>query len=89
MNNQKEVIIYSTPSCHYCQMAKAFFQNNGVAYKDFNVASDSEKRQEMIEMTGQMGVPVIKIGDEILVGFSEGKVREMIGDQEEDYKIAA
>lgn len=89
MNNQKEVIIYSTPSCHYCQMAKAFFQNNGVAYKDFNVASDAEKRQEMIEMTGQMGVPVIKIGDEILVGFSEGKVREMIGDQEEEYKMAA
>jgi glutaredoxin-like YruB-family protein len=79
MDNQKEVSIYSTSACHYCQMAKAFFQNNGVAYKDFNVAEDAEKRQEMIEMTGQMGVPVIKIGDEILVGFSEAKVREMIG----------
>ena len=79
MDNQKEVLIYSTPACHYCQMAKAFFQNNGVQYQDFNVAADAEKRQEMIEMTGQMGVPVIKIGDEILVGFSEGKIREMIG----------
>lgn len=90
MNNQKEIIIYSTPSCHYCQMAKAFFQNNQIAYKDYNVAEDAEKRQEMIEMTGQMGVPVIKVGDEILVGFSEGKIREMIGEQGEDeYKMAA
>ncbi len=92
MNDQKEVIIYSTPSCHYCQMAKAFFQNNAVAYKDYNVAEDAEKRQEMIELTGQMGVPVIKIGNEILVGFSEGKVREMIesNDQDEqEYKMAA
>lgn len=77
-NNQKEIIIYSTPTCHYCQMAKAFFQNNNISYQDFNVAENMEKRQEMIEMTGQMGVPVIKIGDEILVGFNEGKIREMI-----------
>lgn len=75
----KEVIIYSTPTCHFCQMAKAFFQNNNVQYTEHNVADDAEKRQEMVEVTGQMGVPVIKIGDEYLVGFNEGKIREMLG----------
>ncbi len=79
MSDSKEIIIYSTPTCHYCQMAKAFFQNNSVTYTEHNVAEDAEKRQEMIELTGQMGVPVIKVGDEILVGFNEGKIREMIG----------
>lgn len=74
----KEVIIYSTPTCHFCQMAKAFFTNNNITYTDLNVAEDAEKRQEMIEVTGQMGVPVIKIGDEYLVGFNEGKIREML-----------
>lgn len=79
MSDLKEVLIYSTPTCHYCQMAKAFFQNNSIKYTDYNVAEDAEKRQEMIELTGQMGVPVIKVGDDILVGFNEGKVKEMVG----------
>ncbi len=79
MSDLKEVLIYSTPTCHYCQMAKSFFQNNGIKYTDYNVAEDAEKRQEMIELTGQMGVPVIKVGDDILVGFNEGKVKEMVG----------
>lgn len=79
MENSKEVIIYSTPTCHYCQMAKAFFKNNNIVFTDYNVAEDADKREEMIEVTGQMGVPVIKVGDEYLVGFNEGKIREMVG----------
>jgi len=79
MENSKEIVIYSTPTCHFCQMAKAFFKSNNVEYTEYNVAEDAEKRQEMIEITGQMGVPVIKVGDDILIGFNEGKVREMVG----------
>lgn len=75
----KSVTIYSTPTCHFCQAAKAFFGENNVEYTDINVAEDAEKRQEMIEMTGQMGVPVIKIGDDVVVGFDEGKVKELLG----------
>ena len=75
----KQVVIYSTPTCHFCQAAKAFFKENNVEYTDLNVAEDQEKRQEMIELTGQMGVPVIKIGEEVLVGFDEGKVKELLG----------
>lgn len=78
MSNTKQVKVYSTPTCHFCQMAKSFFQNNNVEYTEYNVAEDAEKRQEMIEITGQMGVPVIQIGEELLVGFNEGKVREML-----------
>ena len=75
----KEAIIYSTPTCVYCNMAKTFFKANGVAYKDFNVAADLEKRKEMIDKTGQMGVPVIDIGGQVVVGFDEPKIRETLG----------
>jgi len=78
-DNSTSVTIYSTPVCHYCQAAKEFFKENGVEYTDLNVAEDAEKRQEMIEMTGQMGVPVIRIGDDVVIGFDEGKVKELLG----------
>ncbi len=75
----EQVTIYSTPSCHFCHAAKEFFTENNVSFQDFDVASDLEKRKEMIEMTGQMGVPVIKIGDDVVVGFDQGKVKELLG----------
>lgn len=75
----KKVQIYSTPSCVYCNMAKDFFKSNGVNYDEFNVATDLVKRHEMIDKSGQMGVPVIVIGDEIIVGFDESKVADLLG----------
>lgn len=75
----EKAIIYSTPSCHFCHAAKAFFDENNVEYEDINVAEQPDKREEMIEMTGQMGVPVIKIGNEVMVGFDEGKVKQVLG----------
>lgn len=75
----KPVSIYSTPTCVYCNMAKSFFKANGVTYSEFNVASDLDKRKEMIDKTGQMGVPVIDIGGEIIVGFDESKLRSTLG----------
>lgn len=75
----KNVTIYSTPTCHFCHAAKEFFDENKVTYTDYDVASDMEKRSEMIEMTGQMGVPVIRIDDDIIVGFEEDKVKELLG----------
>ncbi len=74
----KTVTIYSTPSCHFCHMAKDYFTENNIAFTDHDVASDLEKRSEMVEMTGQMGVPVIQIGDDIIVGFDEDKVKELL-----------
>ncbi|MAZ29832.1 NrdH-redoxin [bacterium] len=75
----KTVTIYSTPACHFCHAAKDFFTENNVAFTDIDVATDAEKRQEMIEMTGQMGVPVIRIGDDVVVGYDEAKVKELLG----------
>lgn len=76
---QKTVTIYSTPACHFCHAAKEYFTDNNVAFTDIDVAEDQEKRQEMIEMTGQMGVPVIRIDDDVVVGFDESKVKELLG----------
>lgn len=77
MNNT--VTIYSTPVCHFCHAAKDFFAANNVAYTEHDVAADATKRQEMIDMTGQMGVPVIRINDDVVVGFDEGKLKELLG----------
>ncbi len=74
----KKVSIYSTPTCVYCNMAKDFFNENGVKYENFDVASDVAKRKEMMEKSGQLGVPVITVGDELIVGFDEGRLRELL-----------
>ena len=75
---EKTVQIYSTPSCHFCHAAKEFFTAQNVEFTDYDVAADVDKRQEMIEMTGQMGVPVIQIGEDVVVGFDEDKVKELL-----------
>lgn len=75
----KTVSIYSTPVCHFCHLAKDFFAANNIAFTEYDVASDMEKRSEMVDMTGQMGVPVIRIGDDVVVGFDEAKVKELLG----------
>lgn len=76
---QKNVTIYSTPTCHFCHAAKEFFKENNINFTDYDVASDMEKRKEMVEKTGQMGVPVIFIGDEMVVGFDKSKISSMLG----------
>ena len=75
----QNVTIYSTPTCHFCHMAKEFFKENNVAYTEYNVASNLEKRQEMMEKSGQMGVPVIVISEEITIGFDRPKIAKMLG----------
>ncbi len=77
--NMQQVTIYSTPTCHFCHMAKEFFKEKNIAYTEHDVASDLEKRKEMIEKSGQMGVPVIIIGEELTVGFNQPKIVELLG----------
>lgn len=74
----KTVTIYSTPFCHFCQAAKAFFNENSISYTEYDVASDTEKRQEMFDLTSQMGVPVIRVNNDIIIGFEEGKLRQLL-----------
>ena len=75
----KPVSIYTTETCGYCKMAKEYFQKNNVEYQEFDVGRDLAKRQEMIEKSGQMGVPVITVGDDVIVGFNKPRLQEMLG----------
>ena len=75
----KQVSIYSTPSCTYCKSAKEIFAENNVQFQEYNVADDMVRRQEMIERSGQMGVPVIIIDQNIVVGYNKTKLTELLG----------
>lgn len=81
---QSKVIIYTTPSCVYCKMAKDFFAKNNVSYEEKNVVVDTEARNEMITRSGQMGVPVIQVAQDngqpaIVIGFDQGRLKELLG----------
>ncbi len=75
----KPVTIYSTPTCVYCKGAKEFFKANGISYTEVDVAADAKKREEMIDKSGQMGVPVIEVGEDIVVGFDKGTLSQLLG----------
>lgn len=79
MATQKTVTIYSTPMCHFCHMAKDFFGAHGIVYTDYNVQTDIEKRKELIEKSGQLGVPVIFVDDDMVIGFNEERLSELLG----------
>ena len=74
-----KVIIYTTPTCVYCKLAKEFFQKNKIEYEEKNVVTDTEARGEMIKKSGQLGVPVIEIGEQIIVGFDQSAIRSALG----------
>lgn len=67
----KKVKVYSTPTCGYCKMAKAWLKEHKIAFEDINVAEDEQARNEMIEKSGEIGVPQIEIGNKIIVGFDK------------------
>lgn len=71
--------IYSTPTCAYCAMAKQFLKENDISFEDVNVAADRQALQEMIQKTGQMGVPVIEVDGKIMVGFNRKVLADLVG----------
>lgn len=70
----KEIIIYTTSTCPYCNMLKEFFKQNNVTFKEVNVEDKPEKMQEIVTITGQMGVPQTQIDDQWIVGFDPEKI---------------
>ena len=74
-----QAIIYSTPTCVYCRSAKDFFKEKNISYVEYDVAADTAKRTEMIEKSGQMGVPVIEVGENVLIGFDKETLAELLG----------
>lgn len=75
----KDVLIYTSPTCHFCHMAKDFFNANNVAFTEKNVADSEEIRNEVVERSGQMGVPVIFIGEDMVIGYNEPKIKSLLG----------
>ena len=75
----KKVMIYSTPACPFCMMAKKFLRDNNIDFEDIDVSADQAKAQEMVQKAGQMAVPVIDIDGEIIVGFDKEKIRKALG----------
>jgi len=76
------VKVYSTPICPYCTMAKQFLKEHNIEFEDINVAKDEKAREEMVEKSGQLGVPVIEINNKVIIGFNvEAIKRELnLGD---------
>jgi glutaredoxin-like YruB-family protein len=74
----KTVTVYSTPTCPYCKRAKDYLTQKGIVFTDYNVAEDREKAKEMIEKSKQMGVPVIVVGDDIILGFNQAKLDSLL-----------
>jgi glutaredoxin 3 len=74
----KKVAIFTTPVCVYCKKAKDLFQKNNIAYEEYNVLADVKRREEMVNRTGQMGVPVIEVDGQLMVGFDERRLKELL-----------
>ena len=75
----KDVKVYTTPSCPWCKRTKKFLEENAIPFQELNVAFDRAARDALVKRSGQLGVPVIEIESEIVIGFDEPKLREKLG----------
>ena len=73
-----KIKIYSTPTCPYCVTLKEFLKEKDIGFEDVNVAQDAQAREEMIHKSGQMGVPVVDIDGEIIIGFDKEKISKIL-----------
>ena len=71
--------IYTTPTCAFCKQAKEYFKSKGLEYAEYDVSKDIKKQKEMIEKTGQFGVPVIDINGQVVIGFDKVKINQLLG----------
>ena len=75
----KKVIIYTAPTCPYCRMTKQFLDDNNIGYEDVDVSSDPASADEMVKKSGHMGVPVLDIEGEIVIGFDKDRIKTALG----------
>lgn len=73
------VKIYTTPTCAYCHTEKEFFKEHNIEFQEFDVFSNAQAREYMINRTGQMGVPVTEIDGKLVIGFDKAKIKELLG----------
>ena len=74
----KSIKVYSTTTCPWCRKAKDYFKEKNIEFVDINVSEDKEKLQEMINLSGQRGVPVIIVDGEVIVGFNQSKLEKLL-----------
>jgi glutaredoxin-like YruB-family protein len=77
--SQPRVIVFSTPTCSFCKMAKKYFREKGIKFSDVDVSRDVAAARDMVRRSGQQGVPVIGIGGKIVVGFDRVKINKYLG----------
>jgi len=75
----KNVKVYSTSTCPYCVMVKEYLKSNSVAFTDIDVSLDEKAANEMVQRSGQMGVPVMDIDGTIIIGFDRSKIAKALG----------
>lgn len=73
------VKIYSTPTCPWCIRLKQFLKDNNIIYQDLDVSTNQPAAEEMIQKSGQMGVPVLDIDGNFIVGFDKEKIKAALG----------
>ncbi len=78
-HSQPRVIVFSTPTCGFCNQAKSYFRQKGIKFTDIDVTRDQAAARDMVRRSGQMGVPVIDIGGRIIVGFDRPKINQLLG----------
>jgi glutaredoxin-like YruB-family protein len=76
---EHNVTVYSTPACSWCTAAKEHLQAHNVVFEDVDVSADMARAREMVERTGQYGVPVLDIDGEIVVGFDRARINALLG----------
>lgn len=79
ITNQPKVLVFSTPTCSFCNLAKKYFREKGVKFTDIDVSRDQSAARDMVRRSGQMGVPVIDIGGRIIVGFDKPRINSLLG----------
>lgn len=77
--SQPRVIVFSTPTCSFCNAAKQYFRQKGIRFNDVDVSRDPVAARDMVRRSGQQGVPVIDIGGKIVVGFDRNKINQLLG----------
>jgi glutaredoxin 3 len=83
-----EIKVYSTPTCGYCNMAKKYLAEKGVPFKEYDVSVDTEAAREMVNLTGQMGVPVITVDKEVIIGFNRPLLDELLSKDGNGFKVS-
>ncbi len=76
---QPRVLVFTTPTCPWCRRTKRYFREKGIRFKEIDVTRDPRAAKDLVRWTGQMGVPVIRIGHHFIVGFDKPKIDKLLG----------